>query len=94
MAKYNNIIYKRVIFCGGSDIIFHLKACKDNIVLMVMLQIYVLHWYHAYLLHPGLDKMDAIIRKYLYWPEIKKYFRLEVSNGDTCQRTKIKNMVN
>ena len=55
---------------------FYFKACKDNIFLMVMLHIYVSHWYHMYLLHPGLDKMDAIIRKYFYWPEIKKYFRL------------------
>ena len=70
--------------------------CKDNIVIQPILQSYVVHWYHTYILHPGTDRTEAIIHQHLYWPEIKNSVRTEVSHCDTCQITKRsnKNMVN
>ena len=40
-----------------------------------------------YLLHPGLDRMEAIICQHLYWPDIRNSVRMEVTNCGTCQHT-------
>ena len=70
--------------------------CEDNIFIPSILQNYVLHWYHKYLLHPGMDIMEATTFQHLYWPGIRESVRKEVTNCDTLQRTKRsnKNMVN
>ena len=65
-AKYKYGTYHKGYFCGGSNIDLNLITCKDNIVNTSKLQSYVLHWYHAYLLHPGIDIMEEIIHQYLY----------------------------
>ena len=70
--------------------------CKDEFVIPSKLQSYVVHWYHTYLLHPGIDRTGAMICKHLYWPDIINAVRMEVSVFDSYQRTKLsnKNMVN
>ena len=45
-------------------------------------------WYHTYLLHPGLDITEAIIRQYFYLPGIREAVHKEVTKCDTCQCTK------
>ena len=57
-------------------------------VILEILQSYVLHWYHMYLLHTGMNRTEAMIRQHLYCPGIINSVRKEVSNCDTCQRTK------
>ena len=52
---------------------------------------YVLQWYHKYLLHPGMDRLEAMIFQNLYWPCIRNAGRKEVNNCDTLQRTKKSN---
>ena len=86
----------RVIFRGGSIIDLKLITCKNNIIITLKLQIYLLHWYYTYLLHPGMDIEKAMILQHLYWTNIIYAIRKEVTNCDTCQRTKRsnKNMVN
>ena len=71
MAKYNNRTYNTGSFCGGSNIDINLITCKDDIVVPPILQIYLLHWYHTYILHPGMDITEAIIFQNLYWPNTK-----------------------
>ena len=44
-----------------------------------------------YLLHPGMDKTEAIIHQHLYWPNIIDAIKKEVTNCDTCQHKKISN---
>ena len=61
IAKYKNSIYHKGYFRGGSNIDLSLIMCKDNIVIPSILQSYVLHWYHIYLLHPGMDRTKAMI---------------------------------
>ena len=75
----------RVIF-GGNNIDHTLITCEDKIVIPSKLQGYVLHWYHKYLLHPGMDTTEAMIRQHLYWPYKRDADRKEVINCDTCQR--------
>ena len=41
-----------------------------------------------YIFHPGMDRMEAIIRQHFYWPGIRKATRKKANNCDTCQRTK------
>ena len=65
--------------------------CKDKIVIPSILQSYVVHWYHTYLLHPVMDRTEATIRQNLYWIDIRYDVRKEVTNCDTCQRTKRSN---
>ena len=59
--------YQKDYFCGGSNENLNLITCDDMIVIKSILQSYVLHWYHTYLLHQLMDRIKAIIHRYLYW---------------------------
>ena len=65
MAKYKRIAYKHSHFCGGSNINLKLIMCEDKIIILLVLQSYVLHCYHKYLVHPGMDRMEARINQTL-----------------------------
>ena len=88
MAKYKNGKYHRGSFLGSSNDDLSLITCKDNIVIPSKIQSYVVHWYHTYLLHPGMDRTEAVILQHFYWPNIRHAVQMEVSNCETCQRTK------
>ena len=96
ITKYKNGTYHKGSFCGGSNIGLNLITCDDKTIIPSKLQSCVLYWYHTYLLHAGMERMEAMIRQNLYWPDIIDAVRKEVNNYDTCQRTKLsnKNMVN
>ena len=87
MAKYKNGMCHKGYFSGGSNDYLKLITCKNNIVILSKIQSYVLHWYHMYILHPGMYRTEAIIFQHLYWPNIRYAVRKEVTNCDTCQRT-------
>ena len=50
--------------------------------------------FHTYLLHPGMDRTEAMFFQHLYWPDIINAIRREVSNCDKCKRTKQSNNKN
>ena len=52
MAKYKDGTYHKGYFREGINIDISLITCDDNIVIPDMIQSYMLHWYHTYLLHP------------------------------------------
>ena len=52
IVKYKNGTYHKVNFHGVINIDLNLITCADKIVIPSILQSYVLHWYHTYLLHP------------------------------------------
>ena len=81
--KYKNGTYHKCYFLGGSNI----DLSKDKIVVMSKLQSCVLHWYHTYLLHPGMYRTEAMIHQRLYWTYIRDAVWKEATNCDTCQRT-------
>ena len=87
IAKYKICTYKNSSFYGGSNIYLNPITCNDNIVIPLILQGYVLNWYHTYLLHLRMDIMEATICQHLYWTGIRQSVRKEVNNCDTCQHT-------
>ena len=86
--KYNYGTHHKGYFCGGSNIHLNLITCTYKIVIPSKLQSYIVHWDHKYPLHPGMDRTEAMILQHLYWTDIRDAVRKEVSNCDTCQRTK------
>ena len=70
--KYEIDTYQKGYFCGGSNIYFNLITCEDNIFIPLILQSCMLHWYHTYLLHPVMDRTEAMICQKIYCPEILK----------------------
>ena len=92
MSKYEYGTYHKIYFCGVSNTELNLTTCEDKIFILLILQKCVLHWHHMYLLHPGLGKMEAMIIQHIYWPGTIKSVKKEVTNYDTCQRTKLSNI--
>ena len=66
--------------------------CEDKTVISSKLQIYVLHWYHMYLINPGIDRTEVMMCQYLYWTNIIYAVQKEVTNCDTCQRKELSNI--
>ena len=83
MGKYDDGTYHKSYFCGGSNIYNNLIPCEDKIVITSKLESYVLHLYHIYLLHPGMDRMEVMICQHLYWPSIIHAVQKEGINCDT-----------
>ena len=57
-------------FCEGRNTI-EIVMYKDKIAIPQKLQKYVVKWYHMYLIHPGLDRIYALIFQHLYCPGIR-----------------------
>ena len=57
----------------------YLVTHQDKIVIPQKLQKYIINWYHTYLLHPRLDRTEAMIHQHLFWtdivPAIRKYVK-------------------
>ena len=70
----------------------NLIPCEGKIVIPSIIQNYVLHWYHTYLLYPVMYRTEAMILKHFYWPGIRNSLQKEVTNHDTCQCTKWSNI--
>ena len=68
--KYEMGTYQKGSFRGGSNIYLNFITCEDNIFIPLILQSFMLHWYHTYLLHPVMDRTEAMIRQHLYWLSI------------------------
>ena len=90
-AKYEMGTHQQCSFRGVSNIHLNLIMCKDKVVIRPILESYVLHWYHTYILHTVVDRTEVVVLQHLYWPVIIEYVRKEGSNCDTCQRTKLSN---
>ena len=54
--KYKDGTYNKGYFCGGINIDLKLITFKDEVVIPSILQRYIVHWYHTYLLHPVMDR--------------------------------------
>ena len=69
-VKYKDGRYHKGYVRGGINIYLNLITCKYKIVIMSKLQSYVVHWYHTYQFHPGMDITEVMITQHLYWPDI------------------------
>ena len=79
-------------FCGGINKYLNLITCDDRIFIPPILKKYVLHWYCTYILHPGMDRTEAMFFYNFYWPGIRNSVRKEVTNCDTFQHKKLSNI--
>ena len=91
MDKYKNGTYHKGSFRVGINGNISLIMCKNRIFIPSKLQSYVLYWYYVYPLHLGMDRMEKMIFRHLYWNNIIDYFQKEVTNCDTCKHTKQSN---
>ena len=66
------VMSKNGYFCGGSNIDIKLITCNDIIVIPIIIKRYVLHLYFAYLLHPEMDRTEAVICKNITGPALEK----------------------
>ena len=73
IAKYKNGAYHKGSFCGYINTDIKPITCKDKIVITSKLQSCVLHWYHMYILHPVMDRTEAMIYQHFYCPYIILY---------------------
>ena len=89
--KYKDGTYHKDSFYGSSNININPIMCKDKIVILSKIQSYIFYWYHTYLFHPIMDKAEAMICQYLYWPDIRYSICKEVTYCETCQCTKRSN---
>ena len=88
MAKYELTAYQPGYFRGESNISLKIIMCEDNIGIQSIIQSYVLHWYHMYILQTVMERTVAMICQHFYWPGIRKAFWKEETNYDICQCTK------
>ena len=58
-------------FFVEGDTFHNLIMCKHKQLLFKKIQEYLVNWYHTYILHTGLEKMEEMIRQHLYWPVIR-----------------------
>ena len=72
LDKYKDGTYQKCSFREGSNINPNLITCEDNIFIPSIIQSYVFNWHHTYLLHPEMDRTEAIITQHLYWTRIRK----------------------
>ena len=80
--------YIKGYFRGGQNTT-NLVTFNDKIVTPQILQRCVVKWYHTYILHPGLDRMEAMIHQHFYCPGIIKTVQKEFTKCDVCQRKKL-----
>jgi hypothetical protein len=45
----------------------------------------IVWWYHTYLQHPGITRMEATLRQNLTWPNLRKDVAAAVNNCHECQ---------
>ena len=88
MAKYKYGMYDTGSFRGVSNTDLNIITCEDNIVIPLIIQSYVLHCYHTYILHTGMDITEATIIQNLYWPGIVDAVQKKVTNCGTFRRKK------
>ena len=66
IPKYDDGMYHKGYFFGVINIDINLVKCEDKIFILSITQSYVFHWYHTYLLHPGMYQTEAMIHQKFY----------------------------
>ena len=63
--------------------------CKnDKIVVTGILRKYVVNWYHAYILNPGADLIEAHISNHYYWPNLRDGILDHIKVCNNCKNNK------
>jgi hypothetical protein len=57
----------------------------NKIYIPISLRKRIVWWYHTYLQHPGITRMEATLRQNLTWPNLRKDVEAAVNNCHECQ---------
>jgi hypothetical protein len=68
----------------GAEIVTHHKL----IVIPKTLQKRIVAWYHLYLAHPGMTRLEATLREPMTGPNMRKDIELHVRTCPQCQKYK------
>jgi hypothetical protein len=68
----------------GAEVITHHKL----IVIPKSLQKCIVAWYHHYLAHPGMTRLEATLRETMTWPNMRKDIESHVHTCPQCQKYK------
>jgi hypothetical protein len=68
----------------GAEIVTQNKL----IVIPKTLQQRIVAWYHHYLAHPGMTRLEATLRETMTWPNMRKDIKLHVRTCPQCQKYK------
>jgi hypothetical protein len=60
----------------------------NKIYIPISLRKRIVRWYHTYLQHPGITRMEAKLRQNLAWPNLRKDVEAAVENCYECQKGK------
>jgi hypothetical protein len=58
---------------------------ENKIYIQQSLRKRIVWWYHTYLKHPGITRMEATLRQNLTWSNIRKNVEAAVKNYHECQ---------
>jgi hypothetical protein len=57
----------------------------NKVYIPISLRKRIVWWYHTYLQHPGITRMEATLRQNLTWTNLRKDVKAEVKNCHECQ---------
>jgi hypothetical protein len=58
---------------------------NNKIYIPISLRKRIVWWYHTYLQHPGITRMEATLRQSLTWPNLRNDVEAAVKNCHECQ---------
>jgi hypothetical protein len=58
---------------------------ENKIRLPISVRKRIVRWYHTYLQHPGITRMEAKLRQIFTWPNLRKDVEAAVKNCQLCQ---------
>ena len=61
---------------------------ENKIYIPSKLQARVVAWYHEYLAHPGITRLEATIRQIYTWPKLRDHVHEHCRTCDKCQLSK------
>jgi putative transposase len=61
---------------------------ENKIVIPRALQQRIIAWYHLYLRHPGVTRMERTLSSIYWWPQLRKQIEAHVSSCPECQKNK------
>ena len=86
-----DILRTRKVLFVEEVIYLNLITGEDKIVIPSIIKSCILHWFHTYLRHPVLYRMEVMIWEHCTGQVFRKSVQKEVTKCDTCQRTKRSN---
>ena len=53
---------------------------------------YVVNWYHTYLVHQGMERIEASISQHYYWPNLRDYIPSHIKVLNNFHKNRKRNL--